>query len=364
VNRRTLLLASTYVGLFSMTRPVRARQQPRIVFLNPGESVERGAGPYWRLVAQAMSHAATSLGMNLEVLYGERDHLVTLRQAEQLAQRADPPDYVVIVNEKLTATTILQMFARSPAKILLIHNDLTPEQRREIGNERQKIRNWIGTITSNGRSSGYMLIEYLYGRLGDREPRIIAITGDPLTPVSRERADGMEDYVVHAKRGTIHQLMFGDWTYNDAEQKASVLLERYPDTNIIWAANDAMALGALRAVKAKGAPVLVGGMGGWPNALVSVREGGLTATAAGGSLIGALATVLLHDYHRGRDFAGHGGLNQSFDQVIVHRQNLDRFDQVVMKGLNTLDVTRYSKFLNPAPGPYRFSLADLVNGRG
>jgi ABC-type sugar transport system substrate-binding protein len=156
--------------------------------------------------------------------------------------------------------------------------------------------------------------------------------------------------------------VFGDWTYADGEQKAAVLLARHPETNVMWAANDTMAMGALRAVKEKGASVLVGGMGGWPDALASIAGGGLAATAAGNFMIGAWSMVLLYDYHRGRDFAAHGGVNQTFNYVIVNRSNVARYDQLLMRRLNALDVSRYSKVLNPRPGPYRFSLADLVNG--
>jgi len=100
-------------------------------------------------------------------------------------------------------------------------------------------------------------------QLGNQEPRIIRITGDPNTPVSMERADGVKDYVADAGRGRIHHLAFGDWSYADGERKAAVPLSRHPDTNIIWGANGSMALGALRAVRARQARVLVGGIGGF-----------------------------------------------------------------------------------------------------
>jgi ABC-type sugar transport system substrate-binding protein len=361
MNRRSFLLACAHAGLLGLARPVSAQRQPRVVFLNPGEAVERGAGPYWPMLAVAMGRAANALGIQLEVLYGERDHQRMISQAEEVAQRTDPPDYVVIVNEKLAAQHILQTFARSPARVLLIHNDLTSEQRRVIGNEREKIRNWIGTITADARRGSHMLMDYLCGRLGDGEARIIGITGDRNTPVSLERADGVKDYIAHIGRGRTHQLVFGDWTYADGAQKAAILLARYPDTNVIWAANDAMAMGALRAVKNRGASVLVGGMGGWPDALASVADGGLAATAAGNFLIGAWAIVLLHDYHHGQDFAAHGGVAQTFDYFIVHRANLARYQEVVMKRLDALDVTRYSKVLHPSPGAYNFSLKDRVD---
>jgi hypothetical protein len=62
------------------------------VFLNPGERVERGTGPYWRMVTQFMQPAARSLGVHLEVLYAERDHVLMLRQAEDVARRSPAPD--------------------------------------------------------------------------------------------------------------------------------------------------------------------------------------------------------------------------------------------------------------------------------
>jgi ABC-type sugar transport system substrate-binding protein len=363
MNRRSLLLACAQAGLLALTRSASAQPQPRVVFLNPGEPFDRGAGPYWSLVAQSMSAAAKSLGVQLEVLYGERDHLLMLRQAEEVARRSDAPDYLVVVNEKKAAPRIFEMFAGSQARILLIHNDLTPEQRRSVGNERERVPNWIGTVTTDARRAGYLLMEHLCRRLGEREPRIIGITGDPNTPVSLERAEGVQDYVSRAGRGRINQLVFGNWTYADGEQKGAVLLARYPDTNIIWAANDSMALGALRAVKAYGASVLVGGMGGWPDALVSVAEGGLAATAAGNFVVGSFAIVLLHDYHHGQDFAKHGGVAQQLEYFVVNRDNVTRYDDVVMRQLGSLDFSRYSKILHPRLGPYHFSLKELVGER-
>src|SRR3954454_14022561 len=74
LNRRTALLACTCAGLLSMAGPVASQPAPRVVFLNPGESVERGTGPYWRMVAQFMAAAARSFGMLLRALWDEGGH--------------------------------------------------------------------------------------------------------------------------------------------------------------------------------------------------------------------------------------------------------------------------------------------------
>jgi ABC-type sugar transport system substrate-binding protein len=362
MDRRTVLLAGVQAGLLALAGPVAAQAAPRVVFLNPGEAVERGTGPFWRMVAQFMATAAKTFGMQLEVLYADRDHLLMLRQAEEVARRTNAPDYIIIVNEKMAAQQMLKTLEGSRAKVLIIHNDLTPAQRGEIGNEREKIRNWIGTATTDNARGGYLLMEDLYHQLGGREARVIGITGDPNTPVSLERSDGVKDYIAHAGRGRINQLVFGDWSYADGEDKAAILLSRYPDTTIVWASNDSMALGALRAVKARSAPVLVGGMGGWGDALASVAEGGLAATAAGHYLIGAWAIVLLYDYHHGQDFATHGGPAQKLDYLyVLNRDNVARYDQAIFQRRDSLDFSVYSKVLHPEPGRYDFRLQHLVH---
>lgn len=350
-------------GLLTMGRHAAAQSPapPRVVFLNPGEPVERGKGPHWRMAAQFMAAAARTFGIQLEVLYAERDHLLMLRQAESVAQRALQPDYVVIVNEKLAALPMLRMFERSSAKVMLIHNDLTQEQRREIGNERERMRHWIGTVTTDEARSEYRLMEELYRQLGAREPKVIGITGDRATPVSLERAQGVSDFIGRAGRGQILQLVFSDWSEADAEIKASVLLSRYPQTNIIWAANDSMALGALRAVKAASAPVLVGGTGAWPGALASIAEGGLSASVGSHFFIGAWAMVLLYDYHHGIDFAAQSGPTLKLDYMqVVNRDTAAQFDHAVYQRDGGLDFGIYSKVRNPKPGRYDFNLTQLL----
>lgn len=363
MNRRDALRAIAGAGLLSfLVGPVRAAATPpRVVFLNPGEASERGTGPFWRSVSRFMASAAGQLGMELEVLYAERDHLLMLRQADSLAGRERAPDYIVIVNEKMAAPQMLETLARSTAKVLVIHNDLTPEQRRQIGNERERIKNWIGTATADNTRGGYRLMAELHRQLGGRDARIIGITGDRSTPVSLERARGIDEYLERAGGGHVQQLAFGDWSYAGGEEKARVLLARYPDTTVIWAANDSMALGALRAVKARGVGVLVGGMGGWPDAVSSIAAGELAATAAGHDLIGAWAMVLLHDYHHGKDFAAAGGVRQRLDYLyVVNRANAARYDEAIFQHGDTLDFGHYSRVRHPRPGPYDFSVEQLV----
>ncbi|MBK3820211.1 substrate-binding domain-containing protein [Paraburkholderia aspalathi] len=363
MNRRQALLTCAYAGLTGVSGRVFAtKRAPRVVFLNPGEAVQRGTGQHWQLVSRFMTMAARTLDMQLEVLYAERDHLLMQRQAEDVARRADAPDYVVIVNEKMAAQQMLKTLARSPAKVLLIHNDLTSEQRHAVGNERELIPNWIGTVTANAERAGYRLMQFLYQQLGQHGAQVIGITGDPSTPVSLERAAGVDDFLFHASNAHTCQLVFSDWSYADSDQKARVLLARYPDANVIWAANDAMTLGALDAVKARNARVLVGGIGALQEALAKVADGSLAAMMAGDYFLGAWAMVLLHDHNQGNDFATNGGLRQKLDFLtVIHRENAPRYADLVFRSGAILDFGQYSKTRSPRPGPYDFNLQYLLD---
>ncbi|MFZ6775835.1 hypothetical protein ACO0LD_03315 [Undibacterium sp. Ji83W] len=68
-----------------------------VTFLNPGKSDEI----YWVTASNGMTAAARSLGIQLEVIYSERDHLKTLEYARQIAARPanKRPDYVILSND-------------------------------------------------------------------------------------------------------------------------------------------------------------------------------------------------------------------------------------------------------------------------
>lgn len=332
---------------------------PSVVFLNPGEPVDRGKGLFWPLTAKLMGVAAKTFGMELEVLYAERDHLLMLRQAEELSKRNELPDYIVMVNEKQTAVQMLEMFNGKDTKVLLIHNDLTDEQRAQTGNERQRMPHWIGTAVTHEESGTYRMMQALYEQLGDTKPQVVGITGARGTPVSLKRAQGVSDYIKEAGRGEELQLAFGTWGADDAQSKAQVLLSRYPQANIIWAANYSMALGVLRAVQEDGREILVGSTAVAPYSGRDVT--GMTVNLGSHFFIGAWAMVLLHDYHHGVDFAEHGGVRQQLDHLsVITSQNAPRYYEIVYEQTDNLDFSAFSKYLNPLPGNYGFSLVPLM----
>src|SRR5512138_2583555 len=76
-----------------------------VTFINPGAE---HATDLWQPMPRFMAAAAKQLGIRLEVLYADRDRRRMVELARQVASRAAPPDYVVLVNEKQRAPEMME----------------------------------------------------------------------------------------------------------------------------------------------------------------------------------------------------------------------------------------------------------------
>jgi len=342
-----------------------ASPTPSVVFLDPGSPSPQASGPMSRVAVDFMTIAAAQLGVRLEVLHSQHDHLLMVRQAQAIAERAEPPDYVILVNDKMAAPAMLAALAPSPVQVFVIHSDVTDEQRRSIGNERERYPRWIGSAVPDNTRGVFRLAQALHAALGERPIRALGITGPSSAPVSNERAAGLAGYIASVPGARLEQLVYGDWSEADGQRKAQVLLARYPEANLVWAANDEMAIGALQAARSRGLPAAVGGMGGWGRALASIADGGLAATLVGHHLIGAWALVMLYDHAQGIDFAADGGVRRKLDYLhVVTRANLRDYERAFTESERPIDFRRYSKVHQPQLRHYDFGFAPLLQRSG
>lgn len=331
-----------------------------VLFFNPGAEEDIGV---WHLVSKFMKAAADDLSINLEILYADRNHLRMYEQVEQVILRNYSPDYIIIVNEKQLGERMLSALQKINSKVIVIHNDITPEQRERIGNEREKLSNWIGTIVTDEYEAGYREIAQLYQCVDD-EPRVIAITGDISTPVSKVRENGLRDFIAESGQGELFQVVYGNWSYADGRDKTLGLLERYDGVNIIWTANDSMGLGAYSAVVEKNLEdkVAVGGLGGFPDSLSSISENGMKVTVGGHSMIGAWALIMIYDFDNNRDFDDDIGLSYKVNHlsVIDSGEKAAQFKDLVLDNPDQIDFTVFSKTLNSKIEAYDFTFDQVV----
>ncbi|MDP1614056.1 MAG: ABC transporter substrate-binding protein [Sulfuritalea sp.] len=338
-----------------------------VVFLNPGKSDEK----FWLSVSQFMAAAGDSLGIELEVLYAERDATRMIGNARRVVARTRRPDYLVAVNEKQVAAEILRLTMGSGIKVFLINNTLNREERSATGAPRQGMPHWIGSLVPNNEDAGYRMARQIIDAgqqrfgAGQRLP-MLAICGDRGTAAGLEREAGLRRALAEQPMAELRQVVYGEWNQARAREQAAILFKRHPDTRLVWCANDLMAFGAMEAAVAAGLQpgrdVFFSGLNNSPEAMQALRDGRLTALASGHFSTGAWALVMLYDFHHGRDFAAVGPIERSEPLfVMLTPGQAERFlEWQAAARPSGLDFKAFSRVHHPELRDYRFSILPFL----
>ena len=271
-----------------------------VVFLNPGPASD----VYWQAYARFMQAAAEKFEMSLEVIYTDRDTRKLLTFAREALQGTHRPDYLVFSNELNVAPEILRLSTGSGVKLFAANNTLTPNQIAILGDLTQSYPDFIGSLVGNDEEAGYLTASQLF-HLGSATAKgqpmdLLAFAGTNNTPVSLKREQGMYRALAEHPEVHLRQIVLGGWRKDRALEQARILLRRYPDTRLVWTANDQMAFGVMAAVaetgRQPGKDVLFSSINWAPASLDAVLDGRLNVTAGGHFMLGGLAMVLLHDY--------------------------------------------------------------------
>jgi ABC-type sugar transport system substrate-binding protein len=364
------LVGSSAQAFPSWGQPPAAAGKMRVAFIN----ALAPNNPLSRSVTDIMDAAARDLGIDLvqyTAAYWPEEKLELVRQ---VLDGPVKPDYLIISLHHRFDIRVLELAEQAHVPVFAILSSLTPEDKARLGGPRQRFKSWLGEMVTDDETAGAWLALLL---------RNAAHTVLPAPPVSGRGLVALEG------RGSVNPVMrskglrqalgeMGDvdflqgvriilWDPESAQRKMALLLRRYPDLQMVWAANDALALEALRALEAAGRhpgrDVMVGGMGWTPRALQAIRDGKLVTSLGGYLLEGAWALVLLYDYHYGKDFASEQ-LSWRAELLPITRDNVDEyFDLFGEPAWEEIDFRAFSKVAYPALKRYDFSVQALLEQR-
>ena len=283
-----------------------------VVFINPGRSDER----YWTTVSEAMQDAASSLGMQLQVRYAQRDHLRPIEIARQIAALPKRSGPLRDVHQRL------QRGARNPAhagggRHRQLHGlqwrarDIAWPDRRgagalsplagQPGAGRRRGRLPHGQGLVRRRASGH-------ARAADGRLHMVAIAGDRSTPSSVERNAGMRRAAEPAT-WCCSRKSLANGAANAPSSRRPCCSSAIPKCAWCGPATTKWPL----------APCRPGARAGSARARCLLQchqfigrrhdgaaHGELSALAGGHFLTGAWALVMLYDHAHGSDFATEG----------------------------------------------------------
>lgn len=349
----------------------------RISFLNPGKHDEF----FWPAVSAVMQAAADQFGYQLEIIYAERDAQAIGALGRQIITRADPPDVLVLVNEFQAGANLLKAADARGIKAFMLLNSFYGDEATAMGKPGEIYRHWIGSLVADNEAAGRRMGDALTAcahKTGtadvDGKFHVLALLGDSTTPASIDRTNGLHaaiaahpDMILEREFNTNWQTPKGhDLTANFLSWAA----ENQVHTAGIWAANDALAMGAITAAEERqlqpGKDLCIVGLNWSPEGLDLVRTGKMAMTDGGHFLAGGWAMVMIHDYLVAQAEAPANTPHRAltFQMAPVDGNNVaEFFTKLGDRDWHRIDFKSFSRSgadsagaTDVADGPYEFTL--------
>jgi ribose transport system substrate-binding protein len=147
---------------------------------------------------------------------------------------------------------------------------------------------FITSVQANNEGNGEMIGEWIVKKMGKTKIKAALISGSQGNPVGREKRLGFirgftEMQLISQGNADLNIVSqgWGNWTNNGGLKAMEDILVANPDINLLVAENDAMAMGALKAINESGkaANITVAGFDGQKEAYELIKEGKFGATA-------------------------------------------------------------------------------------
>ncbi|ABZ75156.1 Monosaccharide-transporting ATPase [Shewanella halifaxensis HAW-EB4] len=241
--------------------------------------------PFFVTMKDGAEAKAKELGYKLIALDSQNDPSKELANVEDLTMRGvkailiNPTDAMAVTNAIRTANR---------ANIPVLTLDRTAE-RGDIASH----------IASDNIAGGELAGQFIADTLG-ANAKVIQLEGIAGTSAARERGEGFSNAV---KAHSLNMLSSqpADFDRSKGLNVMENMLAANGDVQAVFAQNDEMALGALRAIEAAGKEVMVIGFDGTDEGIAAVRRNQLSATIAQQpELLGATAIVMADKILKGQ----------------------------------------------------------------
>ena len=344
----------------------------KIVFISPGHA-DQG---FWKTVTDTMRTAADQLGFELEVHHADRQWIKMVHNAEEVIARHDKPDFLILVNEYQQGARLLALADKAGIPTLLLLNSLTPEQRITYGAPRAQLKNWLGSLTPDNKIAGYEMALSLLPKLNLRDPKhltpghgeqtiaLLTLAGDNSTPASLARLQGLDNALSEFSQLKEQRRFSVNWSESEAYKRTRLWLQSGHKLEAVWAANDAIALGSIKAIREAGLKpgidVKVSGLNWSQEAINHVINGEMSLSHGGHFLAGAWIMVMLYDYVHGHDFEAISS-EINFPMTAITQANAPNYlAHFGSQQWSQINFKNFTLSHSPKPANYEFTLNKLL----
>ncbi|MFC4531335.1 D-ribose ABC transporter substrate-binding protein [Sphaerisporangium dianthi] len=231
-----------------------------------GMSISTLNNPYFVQLRKGAEAEAKKLGATLTVTDAQND---ASQQVNQVQNFAGQSMKVIILNpvDSDAAAPAVKVAERSSVPVVAVDRGVNNAQVAQ-------------TVASDNVAGGKLAAEELAKQLGEKG-KVAVLQGVAGTSASRDRGQGFTDGIKAYPGIQVVAQQPADFDRTKGLDVMTNLLQSHPDITGVFAENDEMALGAVKALGAKaGKNVKVVGFDGTPDGVKAIQDGTLAASVA------------------------------------------------------------------------------------
>ncbi|MBR8701598.1 Ribose import binding protein RbsB [Fusobacterium sp. DD29] len=219
--------------------------------------------PFFVTLKEGAEAKAKDLGDELIVLDSQNDPSKELGNVEDLLIKGVD---VLLINPTDSDAVASAVKAANRKKVPVVTLD-------RAANKGQVVSHVASDNVLGGEMAGNFIIEKLNGK-----GKVVELEGIPGTTAARDRGEGFNK-VAKGKLDVVAKQP-ADFDRTKGLTVMENILQAQPEIDAVFAHNDEMALGALKAIEASGRNIIVVGFDATDDAVASVKDGKLAATVA------------------------------------------------------------------------------------
>ncbi|WP_459848977.1 ribose ABC transporter substrate-binding protein RbsB [Fusibacter bizertensis] len=237
--------------------------------------------PFFVTLKEGAEEKANEMGAELTVLDSQNDPSKELSNVEDLiTQGVD----MILINPTDSDAVVSAIKAANAASIPVITLD-------RGANDGDVVTHIASDNVAGGKMAGQFIIDTLGGK-----GNVVELEGIAGTSAARDRGQGFNDAIATSEIKVVANQV-ADFDRTKGLSVMENILQAQPEIDAVFAHNDEMALGALKAIQTSGRDIIVVGFDATDDAVKAVKDGDMAATVAQQpALIGSLGVESAMNY--------------------------------------------------------------------
>ena len=348
LNRRAFVRTVGLVGTFAISL-FSATSLSQAATTKIGVSIPTLDNPFWVNAVKFAEHVGKALDVELTVVGADNREDKQLTDVQSLLS-SGVNALVITPQSTASAPGLIKLANRANVPIVVVD--------RYPGFEPKNAdAPYVAFIGPNDVSAGADIVKYLIAQGGKK---VVGIGGLPGSSVAEGREKGLRQGISEAKGVELVQYVSGGGESEDNGYRTMQnLLSAHPAGSIdsVWCYNDALCLGAFRAIKQAGrdSEIKLGGMDLVPQMLELIEQKTNMVFSTGGHWLQLgfgvmLAYDKLNDHNPITDMI-------RLDLLGVNSSNFSTFKQQFIDNAPPYDIKQYTLTNNPKAESQTFPLA-------